>query len=501
MSKDHWSTISPRHDLLSFSVNTDMQASTQSVLPDGSDKFFTIDESYVPSMQNHPLNFDPIIQKSLWHYIETVSWNHRLSGWSSEAFLQNELQMTVHLLFALLPKLGESKMIELFGGHYLSWIGMYIGQFLSFRSSRRCWTFRSNRIVTKDASLPQRSRTGETRDRKGKNPFTIRHKWIRRVPHSLCCVSSSTTSSKFEFNAIGFDQRETNSTAGERFHVFNLVRWRSSGDRSGAIRLSVLVESLVEVFIRSVAFVFTVDISITFENGFVNTTNVPLAVAIVVAVAIAIRILVVLGRSCNDFSRDHPLSFNNNVSCVLFSFSQALKHRSSFVYTIETFFLLCSFYKDETKQKNNNNVDFRILVNRTVFFFFSRTDRRTANQRQKMLMDDYKYLFKVVLIGNASVGKTCLVRRFCQDVFPAGQAATIGVDFLIKTVDVNGERIKVRPSVRWKPRPSRIDSILFIVTNLGHCWSRTFSFDYSILLSLSQRSDHCVRHQQSRHIL
>jgi hypothetical protein len=60
-----------------------------------------------------------------------------------------------------------------------------------------------------------------------------------------------------------------------------------------------------------------------------------------------------------------------------------------------------------------------------------------------MLMDDYKYLFKVVLIGNASVGKTCLVRRFCQDVFPTGQAATIGVDFLIKTVEVNGEKIKV----------------------------------------------------------
>ncbi|ELU08200.1 hypothetical protein CAPTEDRAFT_110813 [Capitella teleta] len=59
-------------------------------------------------------------------------------------------------------------------------------------------------------------------------------------------------------------------------------------------------------------------------------------------------------------------------------------------------------------------------------------------------MEDYKYLFKVVLIGNAGVGKTCLVRRFTQGLFPPGQGATIGVDFMIKTVEIDGEKVKLQ---------------------------------------------------------
>ncbi|XP_022086232.1 ras-related protein Rab-30-like isoform X2 [Acanthaster planci] len=59
-------------------------------------------------------------------------------------------------------------------------------------------------------------------------------------------------------------------------------------------------------------------------------------------------------------------------------------------------------------------------------------------------MEDYKYLFKVVLIGNAGVGKTCLVRRFTQGLFPPGQGATIGVDFMIKTVEIGGEKVKLQ---------------------------------------------------------
>ena len=65
-------------------------------------------------------------------------------------------------------------------------------------------------------------------------------------------------------------------------------------------------------------------------------------------------------------------------------------------------------------------------------------------------IEDYKYLFKVVLVGNAGVGKTCLVRRFTQGMFPPGQGATIGVDFMIKTVEVDGEKIKVQSHIHCK---------------------------------------------------
>lgn len=48
------------------------------------------------------------------------------------------------------------------------------------------------------------------------------------------------------------------------------------------------------------------------------------------------------------------------------------------------------------------------------------------------------------LTFSVSLGKTCLVRRFTQGLFPQGQGATIGVDFMIKTVEVDKERIKLQ---------------------------------------------------------
>ena len=51
--------------------------------------------------------------------------------------------------------------------------------------------------------------------------------------------------------------------------------------------------------------------------------------------------------------------------------------------------------------------------------------------------------FKIVLIGDAGVGKTAIVHRFKYNTFVERHASTIGVDFTIKTMQVDDKKVKV----------------------------------------------------------
>ncbi|XP_029113445.1 ras-related protein Rab-33A [Scleropages formosus] len=53
-------------------------------------------------------------------------------------------------------------------------------------------------------------------------------------------------------------------------------------------------------------------------------------------------------------------------------------------------------------------------------------------------------IFKIIVIGDSNVGKTCLTFRFTGGAFPEKTEATIGVDFREKAVEIEGERIKVQ---------------------------------------------------------
>lgn len=57
---------------------------------------------------------------------------------------------------------------------------------------------------------------------------------------------------------------------------------------------------------------------------------------------------------------------------------------------------------------------------------------------------DYDYLFKLVLIGDSGVGKSCLLLRFADDNFTDSYISTIGVDFRFRTITIDDKTVKLQ---------------------------------------------------------
>ncbi len=54
-----------------------------------------------------------------------------------------------------------------------------------------------------------------------------------------------------------------------------------------------------------------------------------------------------------------------------------------------------------------------------------------------------KPTYKVVVAGDANVGKTSLIRRYCEGMFEQSRVMTIGVDFQTKDVTVDGREVRL----------------------------------------------------------
>jgi Ras-related protein Rab-8A len=54
-------------------------------------------------------------------------------------------------------------------------------------------------------------------------------------------------------------------------------------------------------------------------------------------------------------------------------------------------------------------------------------------------------VYKYVAVGNSGVGKSCLLLRFCDNDFTTSFSATIGIDFKIRTVELqSGKRVRIQ---------------------------------------------------------
>jgi small GTP-binding protein len=57
---------------------------------------------------------------------------------------------------------------------------------------------------------------------------------------------------------------------------------------------------------------------------------------------------------------------------------------------------------------------------------------------------DFDSMAKIAVIGDSSVGKTNLLLRYVNSDYHQTHVATIGIDFKVKTVDLDGYRIKLQ---------------------------------------------------------
>lgn len=70
---------------------------------------------------------------------------------------------------------------------------------------------------------------------------------------------------------------------------------------------------------------------------------------------------------------------------------------------------------------------------------------------------NFDYMFKLLIIGNSSVGKTSFLFRYADDSFTSAFVSTVGIDFKVKTVFRQDKRVKLQIWVS-------------VTQFLGHCY-------------------------------
>jgi Ras-related protein Rab-11A len=58
--------------------------------------------------------------------------------------------------------------------------------------------------------------------------------------------------------------------------------------------------------------------------------------------------------------------------------------------------------------------------------------------------ESYEFLFKLILIGDSSVGKSNILLQYLKGQFDANSKATVGVEFGTKNIEINNKKIKIQ---------------------------------------------------------
>ncbi|CAG9799122.1 unnamed protein product [Chironomus riparius] len=57
--------------------------------------------------------------------------------------------------------------------------------------------------------------------------------------------------------------------------------------------------------------------------------------------------------------------------------------------------------------------------------------------------EELEIAIKVVIVGNGGVGKSSMIQRYCKGIYTKDYKKTIGVDFLERMIDIDGEDVRI----------------------------------------------------------
>ena len=86
-------------------------------------------------------------------------------------------------------------------------------------------------------------------------------------------------------------------------------------------------------------------------------------------------------------------------------------------------------------------------------FYLQMASANDAKWQKDAADQNFDYMFKLLIIGNSSVGKTSFLFRYADDSFTSAFVSTVGIDFKVKTVFRQDKRVKLQiwvSIVEWR---------------------------------------------------
>ena len=80
----------------------------------------------------------------------------------------------------------------------------------------------------------------------------------------------------------------------------------------------------------------------------------------------------------------------------------------------------------------------------SFYFYFAQMSAQGGSWQKDAADQNFDYMFKLLIIGNSSVGKTSFLFRYADDSFTSAFVSTVGIDFKVKTVFRQDKRVKLQ---------------------------------------------------------